>query len=234
MLQTKASLPADTLQIVATTAAIYMSLIEDQRSARPSDVLTLYFSASSVLSLARLRTLWIMPSFTICRALATIVFMLTALALLVECFTKTKLLRPRYQHITKEQTQSIWGRTFFTYTVPFFRNGFSNVLSLDHVPDVDQDLQGRVAGQKLRDAWMTSKGKHRLVKATIFAHSMSLFSAVLPRLMLAVFTFAQPFLITATIQYMQRPVNEESRHYGASLTGAYVLLYLGLAVSHTT
>lgn len=231
VLHTKASLPADTLQVVATAAAFYASFIEDQRSVRPSDVLTLYFSASSVLSAARLRSLWIIPSVTTCRALATIVSMLTILTLVVECFTKADFLQPQYRHITKEQTQSIWGRTFFRYTIPFFRAGFSNILSLEDVPAVDLDLQSQIAGQKLRDAWMSTKGNHRLVKATFAAYPWSLSSAVLPRLLLAIFTFAQPFLITATIQFMQRPVTQESRHFGGALIGAFVLLYAGLAVS---
>jgi ATP-binding cassette subfamily C (CFTR/MRP) protein 1 len=231
VLRTKASLPADTLQVVATAAAFYASFIEDQRSVQPSDILTLYFSASSVLSVPRLRSLWLISSVIVCRALATIAFVLTVFTLVLECSTKAEFLRPQYRHITKEQAQSIWGRTFFIYTIPFFRAGFSNILSLDNVLDVDQELQGQIAGQKLRDAWVFTKGRHRLVKSTFVAYSCSFFSAVLSRLLLAVFTFAQPFLITATIQFMQHPATDDSKYYGGSLVGAFVLLYAGLAVS---
>jgi ATP-binding cassette subfamily C (CFTR/MRP) protein 1 len=222
------------MQALATAAAIYASFMEDQRSVRPSDILALYFSMSSVLSIARLRSLWIIPYITVCRCLAAMIFILTVLTLLVECLTKANFLRPQYQQITKEQAQSLWGRTFFTYNIPFFRAGFSSILSLEDVPDVDLDLQGQVAGRKLRDAWATTNGKHRLVKAAFTAYPWFFLYGILPRLLLAVFTFAQPFLITATIQFMQHPVNEDTDHYGGALIGAFVLLYVGLAVRHTT
>lgn len=136
-----------------------------------------------------------------------------------------------YQNITKEQAQSIWGRTYFTYTISFFRAGFSSILKLEDVLVVDQNLQAQVSGQKLRDAWIITKGSHRLVRAAFRAFPWFFLSAILPRLLLTGFTFAQPFLITATIQYMQSPVTESSRHYGAALVGAFVLVYVGLAVS---
>jgi ATP-binding cassette subfamily C (CFTR/MRP) protein 1 len=158
-------------------------------------------------------------------------YIITVLTLVVECFTKADLLRPQYQHITKEQVQSIWGHTFFTYTIPFFRAGFSNILHLDHVPNVDQDLQSQLAGQKLRDAWVSTKGKHRLVKAALAAYPWFFSSAILPRILLTMFTFTQPFLITATIQFMQRPITDESKHFGGALVGAFFLMYVGLAVS---
>lgn len=91
-LYTRASLPADTIQAVATFATIYASLMEDQRSVRPSDILTLYFSASSILSLARLRSLWLISSEPVCRGLWTSVVVLTIAILVSESVTKADFL----------------------------------------------------------------------------------------------------------------------------------------------
>lgn len=58
---------------------------------------------------------------------------------------------------------------------------------------------------------------------------MSLSLPVIPRLCLTTFTFAQPFLITATLNYVDDP--NPNTDYGKGLIGAWVLTYLGLAVS---
>lgn len=157
--------------------------------------------------------------------------MLTAAALLLESMRKTKSLKPMYHTITKEQLQGLWSRTFFVSTIPMFQLGFSKVLSNEDIPDVDEHLQGKIAGRKLRKAWTESGGRYRLIKAALRAYTWPYFSAFLPRLLLAGFTFAQPFLLTATLRFIQTPVAEESRHHGSALVGAYVVVYLGLAVS---
>lgn len=58
---------------------------------------------------------------------------------------------------------------------------------------------------------------------------MPLLLPVVPRLCLTAFTFAQPFLINKTLNYVddQSPNSD----YGKGLIGAWALVYLGLAVS---
>lgn len=53
---------------------------------------------------------------------------------------------------------------------------------------------------------------------------------VWPRLCLIGFSFAQPFLIMAAIQHVERPVTTETRNAGYGLIGATFLVYLGIAV----
>jgi hypothetical protein len=57
---------------------------------------------------------------------------------------------------------------------------------------------------------------------------MSLLLPVIPRLCLTAFTFAQPFLITATLNYVDNP--NPNLDYGKGLIGAWALAYVGLAV----
>jgi high-affinity nickel permease len=54
-------------------------------------------------------------------------------------------------------------------------------------------------------------------------------SGVIPRLGLIGLTFAQPFMLYKTIQYAEDPVESYSIGYG--LLGAYVIVYMGSAVS---
>jgi hypothetical protein len=62
------------------------------------------------------------------------------------------------------------------------------------------------------------------------AYGWAYVSAIPPRLAYSCFTFAQPFLITATLKYIGDPSASEPKFYGTGLIGAYILVYLGLAV----
>jgi ATP-binding cassette subfamily C (CFTR/MRP) protein 1 len=57
----------------------------------------------------------------------------------------------------------------------------------------------------------------------------SLLAGVFPRLCQTGFTYAQPFLISTLINHLDAP--EKSSNVGYALIGAYVLVFLGAAVS---
>lgn len=102
------------------------------------------------------------------------------------------------------------------------------------MPEVDDDLLGQNAGAKLLSAWeevKSTQGNRRLLRATFRAYLWPYLSGIIPRLALSAFTFCQPFLITATVDFLGSPATAESDKYGQALVGAYVLVYLGLAVS---
>lgn len=71
--------------------------------------------------------------------------------------------------------------------------------------------------------------KYSLILCCCRAYSTALFSAVLPRLCLTGFTFAQPFMINTLTNWIQETDAPESS--GKWMIGAYALVYLGLAVS---
>ncbi|KAK1724246.1 ABC transporter [Colletotrichum acutatum] len=232
-LRTPASLAAGILNFIAVVTATFHSFLEDQRSTRPSDLLILYFSASAILSLPRLRTLWLITGTGASRGLWTAIFILTSLVIPLESIGKKRLLRTEYRTLTKEEETGFWGRSFFTWLMPFFRLGYSRVIHIRDMPEVDKDLAGDRAGASLEAAWSKRKGQkfHALIRSSFYAYRGALIAGFITRLFLSAFTFCQPFLITATVRYMQTPQTPESERYGQALVGAYVLTYLGLAVS---
>ncbi|KAF2670115.1 multidrug resistance-associated protein [Microthyrium microscopicum] len=232
VLHTKASVAAGILNIVATFSAACASFVEDQRAVGPSDILVLYFSVSSLLALPRLRTLWMIEDVTACKSLWTGIFLLTVAVLFVESTRKSKLLVPRYQSLAKEQVYGFWGRTMYTWTLPLFQMGHSTILRIQDIFAVDERLQGHITGKELQEAWETSRSKHRLLKATFKAYKWTFLAGILPRVLRSGFSFAQPFLINATIDYMTNPSTEENKRRGQGLIGAYVLVYFGYAISN--
>lgn len=75
---------------------------------------------------------------------------------------------------------------------------------------------------------------YTLLQATFHAFSSSLLAGILPRLVLLALTFAQPFLVTATISYVENQDGHRRPAIGKALIGAFALVYTGIAVSLTT
>lgn len=230
-LHTKLAVASAILDIVVSAATIPVSLLEDQRSIKPSDVLILYFTALTILGIPRLRSLWMISPGNFCRIFFTAIYVLTVVALFLEMTHKSRFLRPPYQHATPEQKSDIWSRNFFIWIMPLFRSGYSSVLSLKDIPELADDLQGDVTSELLEKAWIITEGRQPLLRALLFAYRWPLVSAILPRFALSGFKFCQPFLITCTLKYFSEAKESSNHDYGRALIVAYLVVYLGLAVS---
>ncbi|KAH8900775.1 P-loop containing nucleoside triphosphate hydrolase protein [Thozetella sp. PMI_491] len=230
-------LPAGLLNAAAILAATAQSFMEDQKSLNPSDMLVIYFSLSTILAIPRLRSLWLIPSELSQKLLGqrviwTILFALTVLIVLVESAAKNKWLRPAYRNATAEQTIGFWGKSFYIWLLPLFQNGYSKLLQLDDIPNVDSDLEEKSTWGDLDARWNRLRGRHRLLRAALAANKRTLLSAVLARVVLAALTFTQPFLIGAAVSYLNDDValDNVTQAYGQALVGAFLVVYLGLAV----
>ncbi|KJK85018.1 hypothetical protein H633G_11151 [Metarhizium anisopliae BRIP 53284] len=68
------------------------------------------------------------------------------------------------------------------------------------------------------------------MKCTFLAYKWQFLAGVLPRLLFTGFTFAQPFLINAVVDFVGAPGEQQTAQVAASLVGATVLVYVGIAV----
>lgn len=207
--------------------------MEDQRSVKPSDMLVLYFSLSSILFIPRLRSLWLIPAIDAPKTLWTAIYIVTTVVAFAESLRKTNSLRPTYRSISLEEMTGFWGKSFFIWVLPLFQAGYSKLLHLDDIPRVDSDLREQSTWTDLDKAWNRAQGRHRLLRAAFFANYWPILSAVMPRLALAAFTFCQPFLVNASVSYLNtgKGKDDGTAVYGPALVGAFVLVYLGIAVS---
>lgn len=73
-------------------------------------------------------------------------------------------------------------------------------------------------------------GNWALMKCTFLAYKWQFLAGVLPRLLFTGFTFAQPFLINAVVDFVGAPGEQQTAQVAASLVGATVLVYVGIAV----
>lgn len=105
-----------------------------------------------------MRSLWILtPDVYTQASLWTLVTVGTVVVLCLESIHKTQVIRLAYREPSKESTSNFWIRSFFIWVLPLFRSGFSTIISLKDMPEVDAALQGIPAEKKLHAAW--KKGK---------------------------------------------------------------------------
>ncbi|OHW90753.1 ABC transporter [Colletotrichum incanum] len=235
--QTSASTAADVLALITTIAVSVLSVLSHQRSHRPSTLLSLYFSATIILGIARVRTAWLVGESVSASTALTLIFASTVVALLLESVESKKGV-PGHEssinkHATRELSSGFWARTCFSWLAQTFYLGYSRVISLSDLPGLDPSLESHTLHQDLTAAW--DKYDHRrrrsLIRACIRSYLVPFMSPVLPRLFLTVFTFAQPFLINTTVSFVGQ--QDPDANYGRGLIGAWALVYLGIAVSNS-
>lgn len=167
-LATPFSLSSDALNVIAALAAIFLSYLEDQRSVNPSSLLVLYLSAESILSLPRLRSLWILSSAATCTIVWTFVVILNFAALILESLRKVGFLKASEKNVTTEEICGFWGRSFYIWILPLFKQGYSTVLTLDNMGQIDQELQGKFAHERLELVWRSGEQRKFLHVPTDF------------------------------------------------------------------
>lgn len=162
VLRTNASLAADILEVLALSGAIVLSYIHHCRSIRPSTILTLFLSARFLLGIARVRTLWLIPNETSKAGIFTTGFVLTAISLVFESAGKESIvITSTEKPATPEPFSGFWKQASFAWLAGTFRLGYSKVISVDDLPDLDPKLDSEAVGQKLQEVW-SKQGKFLL------------------------------------------------------------------------
>ncbi|KJZ71681.1 hypothetical protein HIM_08919 [Hirsutella minnesotensis 3608] len=224
-------LASDVLGATSVLFGCLLSFVEDQRSPRPSDLLVVYFTATTLLSLPRLRTLWLIHVGSNLRATCVASTIVAALVVFLESAQKTRFSPLHYRFAAVEHVASFWNRSFFVWLLPFLHVGYAKHLQLQDIPKVSRDLAEESTRIRLTKAWQKVHGKHRLLRATLLANWQLLCAAVPPRLALSAFTFCQPFLIESSVAHFNATRSEDNSRLGKALVGAFLLTYLGIAVS---
>ena len=150
---TNASLAADILIVAATISALVVSVLDHQRSLRPSTLLSLYLSAYAILGTARTRTAWLIKSSDSVSPIVTVTTALAFVAILLESTRKnTKHLSDKHA-VAPEQLRGIWNRTLFSWLLVCFKAGYSGILSLDDLPMLDSNLRSKHTHHELISTW---------------------------------------------------------------------------------
>ncbi|KAL1959109.1 hypothetical protein VTO42DRAFT_2896 [Malbranchea cinnamomea] len=234
--KTRASIATGAVTLAGAVIFCMLSYVEHIRCVRPSLLLNGYFFFTLLFDSARARTLWMRETGDTSQMIAfafTATVVLKFFMLLFEATEKRWMLRPQYKAYPPEATSGILNRSFFVWLNSLFWAGFGRLLVIDDLFALDKHLVSeRIHGQ-MQAAWskVAKKGRNSLLAMVLGVLKWPLLSIVLPRACLIGFTFCQPFLINRAITLAMQPVNEHTTNIGYGLIGAYVIVYVGIAVS---
>lgn len=144
-----------------------MACLEYVRSVRGSTILSLYFGLSTVLDLARSRTLFFIPGYNVVAPvhLASVVVKLVLFCL--ELVGKRKYFMPEWKDTSPEAATSFFGRVFFVWLNPLFLKGYKNPLTIESLPELDDGILEASRPTKLQEKW--AKGNFLLFSVRWFS-----------------------------------------------------------------
>ncbi|OOQ90525.1 putative ABC multidrug transporter [Penicillium brasilianum] len=234
--RTKASIATNAVLTVGALMLGTLSYAEHTRSVRPSFILNIYLLCSLLFDIARARTLWFRATdgFNEVISIVTIVAVGGKLLLVIlEAVEKRHILKNEFSGYPPEATAGFYNRCFFWWLNPLFKNGFSNVLSVEDLFVLDKELSSERLLAMFEERWskVKSKSPNTLQFESFKAAKSPLLAAVPARACVVAFNFCQPLLLTRSLSFFDEPVNNATNNIGYGLIGAYILVYTGLAVS---
>ncbi|KIW17984.1 hypothetical protein PV08_02270 [Exophiala spinifera] len=233
-LRTRASIPAASLSFAATLGLACLSYTEHMRSITPSLIINLYLLLTLPLDFAQVRSLWLRGADSAVTPIFTSVTSIKACLLLVEAIEKASLLLPPFKSSSPESTSGIYSRALFWWLNPLFLLGYKTILSDDNLFVTDPKLMSKSVFHRFQRHWakyQATGGKGSLRTALARTMLLPFSTAILPRLLVVLFRFMQPFLIRDVSRFVAEPVTSHSTSQGWALAAAYGLVYLGLAIS---
>ncbi|CAG8909081.1 unnamed protein product [Penicillium egyptiacum] len=244
--QTSTSIPSAALGLANSTIIIGLSYVEDIKSTSPSSLLTVYLLLSVLFDATQIRTLWLTDRVIIAAVQSAI--LATKLAMLIlETREKTSYLNPPYKEYPPEATCGIVNLSFVWWLNRLFLTGCRKIIGNQDLFALEPGLTSGNTGERLKRAWekhglvsspeldisyadtRPGKAENNLSLPWAFACCFwwEFLTVAFPRVCMIGFNFAQPFMITAVLVYIEDPITPESWNRGYGLIGATFLIYIG-------
>ncbi|KAL6923650.1 hypothetical protein FSST1_000924 [Fusarium sambucinum] len=211
--QDRVSIAAACVSFASSLMSCVLSRTEHAKSPRPSSLLNVFFAVSLLLDVALLRTLWLVPINVAIPAVFTAAFVLKAMLVVVEGWSKAPYLVSGSEVHSPEVTAGLYARAFFVWVMPLLLTGFRKLLRPMDLLELDE----------------VSARKHRLILCCITTLQWPIITVIVPRLALLAFTICQPLILNRLLVFLSdasQPIN-----IGYGLIAAYGLVYTGIALS---
>ncbi|MCJ1436745.1 hypothetical protein MMC27_006127 [Xylographa pallens] len=163
----------------------------------------------------------------------TVSVAIKTLLVVVEAIEKGTILRSKWKTATPELTAGFYNQAFFWWMNPLLLKGYSKSLEVEELYELDKHLSSEYLYPRVNTAWenVAAKGPHSLLLLFFQRFKWDFLCAVPPRLAYIGFTFCQPFLITRAIDLSSQPITAASKNAGYGLIGAYLIVYVGIAIT---
>ncbi|KAL3489938.1 P-loop containing nucleoside triphosphate hydrolase protein [Aspergillus germanicus] len=200
---------------------LFLSHVEHARSVRPS---TIDHRPSTIINVYLLFTLLLDCTVAEILWLANHDYTISSL------FTATIVIK--LVNLSPETTSGILARSVFWWLNSLMRTGFARSLTGPDMLPIHDSLAARTLLPEARDSVGSSNpsNRHALALSTLWATKYIFLAGVAPRLSLAAFKYTLPFVIARTTSWTADPSQPDEIGWG--LTGAWLLVFLGQAISN--
>ncbi|CAN8101311.1 unnamed protein product [Discula destructiva] len=221
---------ASSLNFAASFGLIWLSIWAHKRSIQPSALIQVYLLAKTACHIV-----WIPEAVAARPGLYAYAFPITTLALLLlESQNKRRVLLKAYADEPPEAVTSFLGNILFLWINPILARGYGNELSQDDIPGLDQSLASKTLRQAVIRTWdQRAKPDNRasLPRVLLTCLLAPFLSAIVPRILVVVFRFAQPLLISRAIRFVTDPSVEKDGRDAFWIIVAAAAIYIGMALS---
>ncbi|KAF5878883.1 putative abc multidrug protein [Botrytis fragariae] len=229
-LKTRATIPAAALLLVDALGLFALSHIEHLHSVRPSALINVWLLLTLPFDMARARSLWLVHANNPTAAVFTSALGVKIMVIIAEAVEKRHILLDRYRNTSPETTSGIYSRSFFWWLNTLMTTGFQRIIKNEDLYPIGEEMSSHYLYSRAKSTWDVSNqtGTCSLLWSTLKATRGAFALGIVPRLCTTGFKYAQPFLLERTVRF----ANDESQpdSIGWSLTGAFGLVFLGLAV----
>jgi ATP-binding cassette, subfamily C (CFTR/MRP), member 1 len=145
--------PSMALEFLASLLLIGILQLEHTRSIRPSFIISVYLLISILFGITRMRTAWLRDTnmghaVTLSLGLGFKLFILV-----LETVEKRKLLPKSDKDISVESTSGPFSRGLFVWLISLLRLGFTNLLTLESLPSINEKLAASKIHNRFNTAW---------------------------------------------------------------------------------
>lgn len=211
---------AAALNAVSSLAMLPLSALEHSRSPRPSVLSSTYLLVTLLFDAAQTRTLWLNTTTgndSAITRLTTAAMVMKAVILLLESQRKTKWAVFDPDKRSPEELAGIFGLGTYMWLNTLFLSGYRQVLGMEDLYPLDSrmksgQLEEHLASIMTGTRWQ--RQRYGLAKVLAQTLTPALLSPIGPRLALIGFKFCQPFLIHATLSFLEQSPDKRDANSG--------------------
>ncbi|KAG9231678.1 putative multidrug resistance-associated protein [Amylocarpus encephaloides] len=224
------TLVAASLVFADALGLCFLSHAEHVRTLTPSTIINSYLFVTLLFDVARTRTLWIQSAPKPLTAVFTATTVVKFGIAVIESIEKRGILLFQYQHSSPEATSGIYNRSFFWWLNGIMRLGFRQVIKLSDLFAMSYEMSSNVLSKRAQASWDNGNQirSNALFWSTLKATRYHMALCVFPRLCIIGFRFAQPFILSRTVNFVN---STDSNNIGWGLTAAFGIVLAGKAVA---
>ncbi|OAQ99516.1 hypothetical protein LLEC1_05570 [Akanthomyces lecanii] len=241
--QTNTSIPATSLELVATINVAVMVYVGHKHSVRSSSTLALYLLSTFAVDIAKSRSFFLRSGLDALGAIAVATASLRLCLIIFEEVSKKSLIidDELRQTTGKEAASGFITRTFLLFLNPIFMTGFYNIVRRENMDKLGQDMSSKKLHEELKEQWRRQSivdSRFRLLRACFWAWKWDILSFLWPRVLNIVLNFIQPFLIQRVTRIAELDARGEGYSVSpaerGSMPASTLLLYVLLTLAKTS